>query len=147
MNKAVKFLSILINTLWTHRCSVLTKDLPVIKIRVSYLFSFLCSPIMRHYVLDSVLWFPHTKDVRFVFTSSCLYEDSCVIYIICACLHIVVCNTYCVVFLLWFTSWCMHTLCFLWIVHFWMPLRFYLNNLSYCILYKKNQCLIILNYA
>jgi hypothetical protein len=58
-------------------------------------FQIFTCPIMCLYVLNSMLWcqlrFPHLKDVRFVFTSSCLYEDSCVIYIICACLHIVVC--------------------------------------------------------
>jgi hypothetical protein len=42
LNKAVKLLSILINTLWTHRCSAFTKDLPNIKIRVAHLFSVLC---------------------------------------------------------------------------------------------------------
>ena len=30
------------------------------------------------------------NDVRFVFTSSCLWEGSCLIYIICVCLRIVV---------------------------------------------------------
>jgi hypothetical protein len=59
LNKAVKLLSILINTLWTHRCSTFTKDLPVIKIRVAHLFSVLCSPIMCLYVLGTVLWFQH----------------------------------------------------------------------------------------
>ena len=34
LNKAVKLLSILINSLWSHRCSAFTKVLPVIKIRV-----------------------------------------------------------------------------------------------------------------
>ena len=34
LNKAVKLLSMLINSLWTHRCSAFTKDLPVIKIRI-----------------------------------------------------------------------------------------------------------------
>jgi hypothetical protein len=62
LHKAVKLLSILINTLWTHRCSAFTKDLPVIKIRVAHLFSVLCSPIMCLYVLGPVLWFPHTND-------------------------------------------------------------------------------------
>jgi hypothetical protein len=33
--------------------------------------------------------------VRFVFTSSCLYEGVCPIYVICVCLHIVMSNTYC----------------------------------------------------
>ena len=36
----------------------------------------------------------------FVFTSSCSLEDSCLIYVICVCLYIVVSNTYCVVLLL-----------------------------------------------
>ena len=52
------------------------------------------------YVLSSVLWcplrYPHTHNVRFVFTSSCLYEGSCLIYVICVCVkwcatHIVLC--------------------------------------------------------
>jgi hypothetical protein len=73
LNKAVKLLSILINTLWIHRCSAFTKDLPVIKIRVAHLFSVLCSPIMCLYVLGSVLWFPHTNDVWFI-----LYLQMCV---------------------------------------------------------------------
>ena len=72
LNKAVKFLSILINTLWTHRCSAFTKDLPVIKISVAHLVSVLCSPIMCLYALGSVLWFPHANDHWFVFTASCL---------------------------------------------------------------------------
>ena len=42
--------------------------------RYSSIFRFLCSPIMRLYVLHSVLWcqlrFPHKNDYRFVFTSS-----------------------------------------------------------------------------
>jgi hypothetical protein len=33
------------------------------------------------------------NDVRFVFTPSCLLEDSCLIYVICVCLRIVVSNT------------------------------------------------------
>jgi hypothetical protein len=51
LNKAVKLLSILINTLWIHRCTAFTKDLLVIKIRVSHLFSVLCSPIMCRCVI------------------------------------------------------------------------------------------------
>jgi hypothetical protein len=39
-------LNLLINTLWTHRCSAFTKDLPVIKIRVAHLVSVFYSPIM-----------------------------------------------------------------------------------------------------
>ena len=37
--------------------------------------------------------------IWFVFTFSCLYEGSCLIYVICVYLRIVVANTYCVVFL------------------------------------------------
>ena len=62
---------------------------------------FVCCPIMCLYVLSSVLWFPlrfqHENDVRYHFTSSCLYDDSCLIYVICVCLCKVVSNTYCVV--------------------------------------------------
>jgi hypothetical protein len=48
---------------------------------------FCCCPVMCLYVLSSVLWCPlrylHTNDVRFVFTSSCLWEGSCLISVIC----------------------------------------------------------------
>jgi hypothetical protein len=97
--KAVKFLSILINTLWTHRHSAFTKYLPVIEIRVAHLFSVLCSPIMWLDVWGSVLWFPHTNDGWFVFTSSFLQEGSCLINFICVCLRIAVSNVHCVGFL------------------------------------------------
>jgi hypothetical protein len=53
-----------------------------------------------------VLWchlrFQHTNDIRFVFTSSCLYEGPCLIYVMCVCLRLVVYNTllcFCFVFL------------------------------------------------
>ena len=46
------------------------------------------------------------NDVRFVFTSSCLQERSCLTYVLCVCLHSVVSNTYCVVFLFCFSSSC-----------------------------------------
>jgi hypothetical protein len=44
--------------------------------------------------------------VRFVFTSSCLLEGSCLGYVFCVCLRIVMSNTYCVVFLFCFSSFC-----------------------------------------
>ena len=48
---------------------------------------------------------PHKNYVRFVFTSSCLKEGSCLIYVICVCLRVMVSNTYCVVlFLFCFSS-------------------------------------------
>ena len=40
----------------------------------------------------------HKSDVWFVFTSSYLWERSCLIYDICVYLHIVVSNTYCIAF-------------------------------------------------
>ena len=42
----------------------------------------------------------------FVFTSCCLQQGSCLIYVICVCLRKVVSNTYCVVFLLCFSTSC-----------------------------------------
>ena len=77
---------------------------------VSYFasFSFLCCLIMCLYVLSSVLWcslwFPLINDVRFFISSGCLYEGSCLIYVICVCLCIMVTNTFSVVFSLCFSS-------------------------------------------
>jgi hypothetical protein len=50
---------------------------------------------------------------------------SCLPYIIWICLHIVVSNTYCVVFFFVFFPSCVPYICcqFLWIVHFWLPLQ------------------------
>jgi hypothetical protein len=54
-------------------------------IRVVQVFRFLCCSVMCLYVYRSVLWcplrFPHKNDVQFIFTSSCLLEDSCCIYL------------------------------------------------------------------
>ena len=78
---------------------------------VAHLLNFFSSPIICLYVLSSTLWhplrFPHENDVRFVFTSNCLYENSCLIYLICVCLRIVVSKTYCVVFLFCLSSSCL----------------------------------------
>jgi hypothetical protein len=46
---------------------------------------------------SSVVWCPHTNEFRFVFTSSCLWEGSCLIYVICVCLRSVV-STYTVLY-------------------------------------------------
>jgi len=66
-------------------------------IRVAHLLIFLCCAIMCLYLLSSVLWcplrLPHKNNVRFVFTTSCLYEGSCLIYVFCVCLLILVSNT------------------------------------------------------
>jgi hypothetical protein len=52
----------------------------------------------------------------------CLYEDSCLSYIRCLCMQIVLLNSYCVVFLLCLSSFCVSCTqgCqFLLFVHFW----------------------------
>ena len=70
------------------------------------------------------IYVPHKNDVRFLFISSCLYEGSCHIYVICVCLGIVVSNTYCIVFLLWFIFVLCILYCqFLWNVNFWLHFR------------------------
>jgi hypothetical protein len=53
-----------------------------------------------------MLRFLHKNNVQFVFTSSCLSEVACLIYVICVCLRIEVSNTYRVVFLLCLSSSC-----------------------------------------
>ena len=69
-------------------------------VRRSLTFEF----VVRNSVLWSPLQFPHKNDVRFVFTSSCLYEGSCFITVICVCLRILVSNTYCVIFFVAFVD-------------------------------------------
>ena len=114
-------------------------------------FSFLC-----HYVLSYVLWcplpFPHRNDVRFGFVSSCLCEGSCLIYVICVCLCIMlqlfvgglmsyiryVClsvyngiqHILCYVFALFFVVLCTVCCQFIWIVHFILPLRYSLRSMN-----------------
>jgi len=59
---------------------------------------------------------------------SFLPQVVCLIYVICVCFRIVLSNTYCVVFLLcFFVVLC--TLCcqLLWIIHFWLSLRYSLT--------------------
>ena len=62
----------------------------ITRVHVTHLFSYLYHPIMCLDILSSVLWclflFLLKNDVQFVFTSSCLYECSCLIYVICVCL-------------------------------------------------------------
>ena len=79
-------------------------------------------------------WVPYC-DVRYdfhirtIFGSYLPLVDSWLFYF-CVCLCIVVSNTYCVVFLFHLFSSCiLCTPCcqFLWIVHFWLPLRFSLT--------------------
>ena len=96
-------------------------------------FVFLCCPIVCHYVPSSVLWcplrFPHENDVRFIFVSSFMWEDEYLICDFCASLRIGVSSTYCVVVFFCLFSIVLCTLCcqFLWIVHFWLPLRYSLT--------------------
>ena len=87
-------------------------------VRVAHLFSFSCCTIMTlcllrfevHVVMP--VRFPHKNYIQFVFTSMQLFvkgRGSCLIYVICVCLRIVVSNTYCVVF---FFVLCCHCLGF-----------------------------------
>ena len=58
-------------------------------------FDFVCCPILYIYVLSPALWcmlrFPHKHDGLFFYTSSWLYDGSCLIYVTCACLRNVLC--------------------------------------------------------
>jgi hypothetical protein len=76
----------------------------------SMLLIFAFSLIICLYIHSSMLWYPlrcsHKYDVRFVFTSCCLYGGSCLAYVICVCFRIVVSNTYCIVFLFCFLTSC-----------------------------------------
>ena len=70
-----------------------------------YTIIIYCSRIRPRCLLRAI----HIYDinhVRFVFTPSCVQEDSCFIYVTCVCLRRVVSNTYCVVFLLYLSSSC-----------------------------------------
>ena len=66
---------------------------------------------------------------RFVFTSSCLQESSCLINVISVCLRIVVSNKCCVVLCLVLFFFVLRSRCykFLWIVHCLLPLRYALT--------------------
>jgi hypothetical protein len=92
----------------------------------AHLFSYLCCTITCLYALSFVLWcslrFQHKNDVGLVLTSSCLYEGSCLINVICVCLRIVMSSTCCVLFVV-----CILCFQFLWIVHFWVLLRYSLT--------------------
>ena len=57
----------------------------------------------------------YSTQTNFDHILGCLQEGSCVIYIVCVCLHMVVFNTYCVVFFFFLCALCYQ---FLWIVHF-----------------------------
>ena len=48
---------------------------------ILHIFSFFCCPIMCLYIVWCPLRFPHKSDVRFVFTSSYVKDDSCVNYL------------------------------------------------------------------
>jgi len=62
-------------------------------IRLACLFRFLCCPIMCLYVLTSVLWCPLWFPQCSVRLYLLLFVDSCLIYIICVSLRIVVSYT------------------------------------------------------
>jgi hypothetical protein len=65
---------------------------------MSFLSQLYCARIITEDQKDRV-----EVNLYVIFTSSCLWEDSCLIYVVCICLHVVVSNTYCVVFLFCFS--------------------------------------------
>jgi hypothetical protein len=110
-------------------------------VRVTHLFVFLCCPIIC-VSLRSELRFPPIN----VFTSSCLWEDSCLIYVVCVCLCIVVPNTYCVVFLFCFFSSCVpYVFSFSGLSIFFISLRYSLTFIWYILLtaVKINKILLV----
>ena len=84
---------------------------------------FLCCPIRCLYILNSMLWCPLWFSYKKIYTFSCLWKGSYLIYVICVSLRIVVSNAYCVMFLFCFSVLC--TICckVLWIAHFVLSLR------------------------
>ena len=94
----------------------------------SQILSFLCYPIICLNILSSVLRcplrFPHKNDVLYV------------IYVCLASYIIVFC--FCFIFLRLFAS-------FLWIVHFWLPLRYSLTFIQ-LLLNKNLQNLLHLSF-
>ena len=108
------------------------------EVRVVHLFSFLCCAIMCLWVpccyvlcnfrIKTIFGssLPQALVARGVFASSCLW--SCLIYVVCACLRVVMFDTCCVVF---FFVLCARGCQFICIVHFWSPLRYSLTFI-YC---------------
>ena len=104
--------------------------------------------ILRSYALSSWLWyplrFPYKNYVRFVFTSNFLCEISCLAYVVCICLRVVVSNTYCVVFLFYLSVLCALSFLFLWVVCFYGPFGILwglFSLISYVWLQIKNNVL------
>ena len=86
----------------------------------------------RAHVLFTLLVF-----VWFVFTSSCLQEGSCLIYVISVyLLYRVVQHILCCVFVLFFFVLCQ----FLWIVHFWLLLRYSPTFIVNPAMWKNEWC-------
>ena len=95
-------------------------------VRVAHLFSFcLCCPVMGFYVLSSVLWCPLRFPHKTMLCSS-LHPDICwrahVLFMLFVCSgvqRILRC-----VFSLFFEVWCALCCQYLWIVHFWLAIRY-----------------------
>ena len=87
----------------------------------------MCLYVILSSVVLYPLRFPHKNDVRFVFTSSWLWESSCLIYVICLFAHSGAQRILCCVCVVHVFILC--TLCcqFLWMVNFELPLRYSLT--------------------
>ena len=121
-------------------------------------FIFLCCPIMYLYVLSSMVWcplrFPHKTMI-----DSSLPQVVCrrahvfflFFCIICVCLRILVSNTYCVVFLLCFSSFCVPNvvsfsgLSFLFLLQYFLTFIWIYIFVQYN--YHSNEVWILLNIS
>ena len=84
------------------------------------------------YVLSFVLWCLYDFWIKTIFITSLppvvCRRAQILFMLFVVCLHIVVSNTYHVVFLFCFSSSCCQVF---WIVHFWLPLWYYLTFINY----------------
>jgi hypothetical protein len=93
----------------------------------------------RHCLYEEKCYVRYDCRIKTMFCSS-LSPGSCLIYVICVSLRIMVSNTYCVVFLFCLSSSCI--VCaqccqYLWIVHSWLLIRFSLTYI-YKLFYQWN---------
>ena len=97
----------------------------------------MCTVTWVHNFTSYILTLKHLfniKNTYFFLQRTFYYMHFVVIFLVCVCLHLVVSNTYCVVF--FFVS-CARCCQFLWIVHLWMPLRYSLTFILGCTQQRK----------
>jgi hypothetical protein len=106
----------------TNNCQQETSTIPVPQFNKNTGLSFIEHILVMSSVLGCPLRLPHVNDVRFVFTSSCLWVCSCILRYLWLIVYSGIQHIFCCVFVLFFYDLC--TLCcqFLWIVHCLLPL-------------------------